>query len=217
MCARESEPGNAGICSLPPLCLAVVLLRRRPKGRASASARAPEVQRGMRGRQARRARVRHAAEASMTLPAASPTCRRCRGADGLLWTEPRTAPILRWLLCRGGGRGQCGRKRERRRRAAETSQPIRGELHRPTSGRAGDDSAAHPDRPHSASSLEPTNLDSIATPNSKNLATPNFPGTRRIVDVTASPSAAQGSRSVRLQKSGRRAIATLVGLGLSWY
>ena len=82
------------------LCLAVVFLR--PKGRASASARGPEVQRGMRGRQARRARVRHAAEASMAPPAASPTCRRWR-ADGLLWTDPRTAPILRWLLCRGGG------------------------------------------------------------------------------------------------------------------
>ena len=103
---------------------------------------------------------------------------------------------------RGGG--------ERR----EICQPISGELHRPTSGRAGDDTAAHPDLPHSTSPLEPTNLGTIAT---KNLATPIFPGTRRIIVVAASPRRTRWSKIVGLINSGSRVIATLVDLGSSSY
>ena len=142
---------------------------------------------------------------------------RARRADGAALTAssgltPEPPPSSVGSCVVGVGRGQCGRKRERRRRAAETSQPIRGELHRPTSGRAGDDSAAHPDRPHSASTPEPTNLGGIAT---KNLATPIFPGTRRIVVVAASPRRTRWCRIARLISFFARVIATLVDLGSS--
>lgn len=154
MCARESKPGNAGICSLPPCAwrLCSFDLKGEPRRLRVAPRYSAACEEGRRDERAcgtlPKRRWRHQ--------------QRARRADGGALTAssgltPEPPPPSLALVSWGWGeasRGQCGRKRERRRRAAETSQPIRGELHRPTSGWAGDDSAAHPDRPHSASTTD---------------------------------------------------------------
>ena len=162
----------------------------------------------MRGRQARRARVRHAAEASMAPPAASPTCRRWR-ADGLLWTDPRTAPILRWLLCRGGGErpaeasvvGSARGGDERRKPVSPSGANYTGQLRGGQATiRPRDPTSRHRRRPPTA-----TNLDAIA---SRNLANANFPDAPRIVVVTATPGRTRRCTIGDLINSRDRAIAT---------